>query len=143
MPAAVTVRQAATHDLNQLDEFIQPFVAEGRLLPRTFDELTELVRHGFVAELDGRLVGFAALEVYSRKLGEIRSLAVVAEMRGRGVGRQLVAACVARATELNVLEVMAITSSDEFFRGCGFDYTLPGEKKALFLQTRDHTGDPT
>jgi hypothetical protein len=32
---------------------------------------------------------------------------------------------------------MAITSSDEFFRSCGFDFTLPGEKKALFMLTRD------
>jgi amino-acid N-acetyltransferase len=32
---------------------------------------------------------------------------------------------------------MAITSTDEFFRACGFDFTLPGEKKALFIQTRD------
>jgi len=29
-----------------------------------------------------------------------------------------------------------VTSSEEFFQTCGFDFTLPGEKKALFLQTR-------
>jgi len=33
--------------------------------------------------------------------------------------------------------VMAITSSDSFFQSCGFDYTLPGEKRALFIQTRE------
>ena len=32
---------------------------------------------------------------------------------------------------------MTITSVDEFFLRCGFDFTLPGEKKALFLQTRE------
>jgi hypothetical protein len=32
---------------------------------------------------------------------------------------------------------MAITSADDFFHRCGFDFTLPGEKKALFLQTRE------
>ena len=41
------------------------------------------------------------------------------------------------AREKNILEVMAITSSDGFFKSCGFDFTLPGEKKALFFQTRD------
>jgi amino-acid N-acetyltransferase len=138
----VTVRSAVPADIDQLDRFIQPFVDEGRLLPRTPEELTELVRHGFVAERNGALVGFCALEVYSRKLGEIRSLAVIPELRGRGVGRLLVAACVQRATDLHVLEVMAITSSDEFFRSCGFDFTLPGEKKALFLQTRESPYHP-
>jgi len=24
-----------------------------------------------------------------------------------------------------------------FFRSCGFDFTLPGEKKALFISTSD------
>ena len=32
---------------------------------------------------------------------------------------------------------MAIASSEEFFRNSGFDFTLPGEKKALFIQTSD------
>jgi len=53
------------------------------------------------------------------------------------VGKRLVEACVNRAREEQILEVMAITSSEEFFRSCGFDFTLPGEKKALFLQTRE------
>jgi hypothetical protein len=30
---------------------------------------------------------------------------------------------------------MAITSKEDFFRQCGFDFTLPGEKKALFIHT--------
>ena len=85
----------------------------------------------------GRIVGFAALEIYSPKMSEIRSLAVAPDFRGGGVGRRLVQQCVERAQERQVLEVMAITSNDEFFQRCGFDFTLPGEKKALFLQTRD------
>ena len=101
------------------------------------EELDGLVAGGFVAEHQGQIVGFAALEVYSKKLAELRSLAVAEGYRGRGVGRQLVTACVERARERNILEVMAITSSEEFFRSCGFDFTLPGEKKALFLQTRE------
>lgn len=131
------LRNAAAADVAALEGFIAPFVAQKRLLPRTTDELNALVRHGFIAELDGRIVGFAALEVYSSKLGELRSLAVSDECRGKGVGRQLVQACVDRAHELNVLEVMAVTSEEDFFKRCGFDFTLPGEKKALFIQTRE------
>ena len=117
--------------------FLRPYVAAGRLLERTMEELDLLVDDGFVADDAGRIVGFAALEVYSKKLAELRSLAVADGYRGQGLGKRLVAACVERAREKNVLEVMAITSSDEFFQSCGFDFTLPGEKKALFLQTRD------
>ncbi len=131
------IRAARPADTAPLAEFLAPFIAEKRLLPRTTEELDELCTHGFIAESAGQIVGFAALEIYSSKMGEIRSLAVASSMQGRGIGRQLVAACIDRARERNVLEVMAITSSEDFFRSCGFDFTLPGEKKALFIQTRD------
>lgn len=130
------VRPAANEDVQPLQEFIRPFVESDRLLPRTTGELTSLIEHGFIAELQGRISGFAALEVYSPKLAEIRSLAVAPIHQGRGIGRRLVDACIDRAKELDVLEVMAITATEEFFQRCGFGYTLPGQKKALFIQTR-------
>ena len=135
--AAVSVRSVTIDDLPKITQFIEPFVAEGKLLPRTREELEDLLPHGFVAEVGGQIVGFAALEIYSPKMSEVRSLAVSPNFRGRGVGKQLVERCVERARERQVLEVMAITSNEEFFKQCGFDFTLPGEKKALFLLTRD------
>ncbi len=130
------VRPTQREDVPQIEQFVEPFVEIGKLLPRTTDELYDLIHNGFVAELDGRIVGFAALEIYSKKLAEIRSLAVAQEWQGKGVGKSLVRHCVNRACERNILEVMAITSSEDFFKGCGFDFTLPGEKKALFIHTR-------
>ncbi len=136
-PASFTVRRATVQDVDALHAFIEPFVTQGRLLPRTQDELEDLTQDGFLAEADGRIVGFAALEIYSNKLAELRSLAVSADCQGRGIGKALVQACVELARTKRVFEVMAITSSDEFFQRCGFDFTLPGEKKAVFLQTRE------
>ena len=134
----VSVRSAAEADIPAIAELIKPFVEEGSLLERTYDEFEELLPNFFVAvDENGVLVGCAALEIYSRKLAEIRSLAVSPEAQGQGVGRKLVEACVERAHEHNVLEVMAITASDAFFQSCGFDYTLPSLKRAVFLQTRE------
>lgn len=131
------IRGATTDDVALVEAFIQPFVDEGRLLPRTTDELHVLLPSGFIAFHEGQIVGFAALEVYSRKLAELRSLAVLDAFRGRGIGRRLVEACLRLAEERNVFEVMVITSEDRFFQGCGFDFTLPGEKKALFYPVRE------
>lgn len=130
------IRPAAEDDLDALEAFIQPFVEQGRLLPRTTSELRTLIKGCYLALIDGEIVGCAALEVYSQKLAEIRSLAVASSARRIGIGRELVQACVDKARELRILEVMAITSSEEFFKACGFDFTLPGEKKALFFQSR-------
>lgn len=133
----ITLRTATRADIPAIVEFIKPFVDDGKLLPRTFDELEELLDNFFIAESDGHMLGCAALEIYSWKLAEVRSLCVSPQSQGLGVGKLLVNACLARAQEKKILEVMAITSSDAFFMACGFDYTLPGEKKALFYQTRD------
>lgn len=132
------IRPARAEDIPMIAELIEPFVEDGKLLSRTYEEFDELLPNFFVAvaEEDGRIVGCAALEIYSRKLAEIRSLAVARSAQGRGIGKKLVEACIERAREHNILEVMAITSSDAFFMSCGFDYTLPGEKKAVFYQTR-------
>jgi len=136
--STLQVRPTTGADADSLEPFIEPFVAAGRILPRTTEELRDLMQHGFLATVEDQLVGFAALEVYSSKLGEIRSLAVIDAMQGKGVGRALVDACLARARERNVFEVMVVTSEDGFFQRCGFDYTLPGQKRALFYQTREH-----
>ena len=102
-------------------------------------ELILLMANGYVAEVvdaagSNRLVGFAAVEIYSRKLGEIQSLAVADGYQGNGIGSALVKACVDRARDKGILEVMAISASEEFLRKLGFDYSLPDQKRALFCQ---------
>jgi amino-acid N-acetyltransferase len=85
------------------------------------------------------IVGFSAVEIYSRKLSEVQCLAVHEDFHGRGIGSELVRYCVEKAREKGVLEVMAISASDNFLRNLGFQYALPDQKRALFLQlkTRD------
>jgi amino-acid N-acetyltransferase len=133
----VTIRIATHNDLPTIELFLKQFVSSGKLLPRTFQELESLVDTLFIAELDSKLVGTAALEIYNHKLAEIRSLAVAPDMQGSGVGKQLVEACVTLAKARNIYEIMAISSSEAFFKACGFDFTLPNERKAFFMQTRD------
>jgi amino-acid N-acetyltransferase len=139
-PPSPTVRPARVGDAPAIEALIDPFVKAGTLLPRTAAEIRDLIATSFVAESEGKIVGFTALEIYSTKLAEIRSLAVTGEQQGLGLGSQLVDACVQLAGQRNILEVMVITSSEEFFRGCGFDFTLPGEKKALFIQPQAAAG---
>ncbi|MCL4248168.1 MAG: GNAT family N-acetyltransferase [Anaerolineae bacterium] len=133
----VIIRKATEADLAAMAELITPFVEQGLLLERTFEELAEWLGTSFIAEADGKIIGCAALEIYSRKLAEIRSLAVSKDAQGLGVGKALVNACVELAQQRNILEVMAITASEEFFRSCGFDFNTPNLKKAMFYQTGD------
>jgi N-acetylglutamate synthase-like GNAT family acetyltransferase len=134
-PATVVIRAAGERDAREVARLIKPFVAERKLLPRTEEELRSLAPQGFIAESGGQVVGFAALEIYSKKIAEIQCLAVAADFQGQGIGRRLVQSCIDRARQQRVREVMVITSTEGFLRSCGFDYALPEQRKALFVQT--------
>lgn len=84
-----------------------------------------------VAEHNGEIVGCCALQVYSLRMAEIRSLAVEPEFVRLGTGKLLVEACQARAAERGIKQVMAVTSSPEFFEKNGFS-TFKRERIALF-----------
>jgi amino-acid N-acetyltransferase len=135
---AFVVRRAHFDDLASIQALLKPFVDQRKLLRRMQSELILLMSNGYVAEViedeHAKLVGFSAVEIYSRKLGEIQCLAVADGYHGNGIGSALVKACVDRARDKGILEVMAISASEEFLRKLGFDYSLPEQKRALFCQ---------
>ncbi len=133
------IRRAHFDDLDNIQALLRPFVEQRKLLKRMRSELILLMANGYVAEVsddqgETKLVGFSAVEIYSRKLGEIQCLAVADGYQGNGIGSGLVKACIDRAREKGIMEVMAISASDGFLRQLGFDYSLPEQKRALFCQ---------
>lgn len=131
------IRAARPDDVTAIVEFLRPYAAAKQLLARTDEELARLADQGFVAEVANDIVGFAAVEAYSRKMGELQSLAVAEPFRRQGIGHALVRHCIARARELGIYELMAITSSEKLFRECGFEYSLPEQKRALFIRPKE------
>lgn len=129
----ISIRPGRTSDAATIHTLIRPFVESNLLLRRSVAEIEALTKNSVVAETNMQLVGFAAVEIYSKKLAEIQCLAVQKEFQDTGVGKQLVQACVELAAEHNILELMAISSSAKFLKACGFDYSLPGQKRALFI----------
>lgn len=105
---------------------IDRYAAEDRMLSRSRDFLVEHLRDFLVAETDGAFAGCCALAVLTRDLAEVRSLAVLPEAGGRGIGKSLVDACVAEAKRLGLRRVFALTLVPEFFERCGFTLTSLG-----------------
>jgi amino-acid N-acetyltransferase len=87
----------------------------------------------FVASVGGRLAGCCALQIYSKRLAEVRSLAVHPDLQDRGVASKLVRCCIERALERGVREVFAVTSQTSFFARLGFA-TFRREKTAMFYE---------
>jgi amino-acid N-acetyltransferase len=104
---------------------------QDKLIPRPADEIRELLPTFWVAEEDGEIVGCCCLEVYSAKIAEVRSLAVREGCRGKGYGAELVRLAIEEATRRHIRQVLAVTSTLEFFEQMNFKPFL-GEKYALF-----------
>jgi amino-acid N-acetyltransferase len=86
----------------------------------------------FVARVGGRVVGCCALQVYSKRMAEVRSLAVHPDFQDSGIASKLVGRCTQRARDRGIGELFAVTSQTAFFERLGFA-TFRREKTAMFL----------
>ena len=89
----------------------------------------------FVATKNREIVGCCALDVYSIRIAEVRSLAVASGYQKKGIGSKLIKACIQRAKQLNIHEVIAITGREDVFKKFGFS-TFKKEKTALLKVMR-------
>ena len=113
------------------------------LLPRTIEEMMELLGTTWVVEDQGKIVGCCCLEIYSKKICEVRTLAVGKGQQGKGYGRLLVNAAIEEANRRGIPQILTITSALGFFERLGFGACLK-EKYALFFRgTSGAKGEPS
>ena len=115
-----SVERAKISDVAQMHELINSFADKGEMLPRSLSEIYENVRDYFVIREGERVVACAALHVVWSDLAEVKSVAVAEEGQGRGVGAQLVQACLKEAKELGIPTVFCLTYKPAFFENLGF-----------------------
>ena len=114
------IEKAKIGDPPELLAIVNRFAQQQLLLSRSLNDMYEALRDFFVYREDARILGCAALHISWQGLGEVRSLAVVAEAQGRGIGRALVASCLEEAERLGMERVFVLTYLPEFFKKLGF-----------------------
>ncbi|MEO1928176.1 MAG: N-acetyltransferase [Nautiliaceae bacterium] len=107
-------------NIKDIQEILAPFVKEGVILKRDDDEVAMNIRSYMLILYDNEPVGVGALHIYSRFLGEIRSLALKEDFQGKGLGKILVSSFLKEAKELKLKEVLVLTYKKEFFEKLGF-----------------------
>jgi amino-acid N-acetyltransferase len=119
---AMLVRKAKLTDVHDLQQILAHYAREGKLLARSLSELYAHLRDMFVCvePQGGQVVGCCALHIVWENLAEIRSAAVLESFKGRGIGRQLVEACIAEARELEIARLFLLTIETGFFEHLGF-----------------------
>jgi amino-acid N-acetyltransferase len=118
--AAPVVRPAAIGDVPYIPHLLEVYAAQGNLLPRTMSELYRHLRDFFVVEIDGKVSACGALEIFTENLGEVRSLVVDDDFKGRGFGRLLVERIIEEARVIGLSRLMALTYVAPFFHKLGF-----------------------
>ena len=117
----IIIRKARIDDVERIHAMISAYARGQLMLARSRSELYESLRDFVVAETgDGRVVGCGGLEICWKDLAEVRSLAVEAEFKGRGLGRQITEACLQEAVSLGIPRVFALTYQVPFFEKLGF-----------------------
>ena len=114
------IRKAKIRDIKEIQELIGYFAKRDVMLPRSLNELYENIRDFWVYEEQGKLVGCAALHISWDNLAEVKCLAVAKHKQKKGLGRDLVIACLAEAQVLGAKKIFVLTYKPEFFKKLGF-----------------------
>jgi amino-acid N-acetyltransferase len=117
---SLLIRPARTSDIKAIRGIIDEYAAGRRLLTKETVTLYESVQEFTVAELDGKVVGCGAVHVLWEDLAEVRSVAVDASVRGKGVGHGILEVLIKRAAELGVKRIFCLTFETQFFGRHGF-----------------------
>jgi amino-acid N-acetyltransferase len=122
--ATISLRAATPADAPALHALIASHLEEGRLLPRTLDELTVHAPRFVVAVESApageRVVGCAELAPLSPSVAEVRSLVVDKDARRLGLGEQMVEALATRARRGGYARLCAFAHEPAFFVRRGF-----------------------
>jgi amino-acid N-acetyltransferase len=132
-------RRARLADVDAIERINGRFARRGILLPRTPEEIAEQIATFRVCELDGQVVGIAALRDYGEGIGELRSLAVIDAAQGRGFGDLLVRATVKDARDAGIDRLYVLTANPGYFAIHDFE-ELPWEDVPAVLDADRASG---
>lgn len=115
------IRPAQLSDIPAMLQLVNDYAANEVMLPRTEVEMCERVRDFVVAvDKEGRLLGCGALQFYTPRMAELRSLAVATSRTRSGLGLRIARELLEQAREVGVEVVFAFTYVPSFFEKAGF-----------------------
>jgi amino-acid N-acetyltransferase len=115
------IRSARTSDIKGIRKLIDTYAIGGRLLTKETVTLYESVQEFTVAIENNEVVGCGALHVLWEDLAEVRTVAVLERLHGKGVGHQIMQAIEERAGAIGVKRIFCLTFETEFFGRHGFE----------------------
>ena len=129
-----SISKPTLRDIPAMRNLILPEVQRGVILDRTEDEMAVAIRSYNVVRENGnhKIIAFAALQILSPTLAEIRSLIVDESYRRQGIATALILHLIDEGKALNLKEILTLTYQKEVFAKIGFveiaKDSLPNQK---------------
>ncbi len=114
------LRKAQIKDVKDIQKLLTFHASRGAMLSRSLAELYEVLRDFYVVVEGDKLLGTAALHIVWEDLAEVRSVAVEEDAGRKGVGSQVVQACIDEARAIGLKRVFCLTYKPDFFAKFGF-----------------------
>jgi len=126
MNPAIRVRRATENDVAAIHRLLEFYADRGIVLRRTREDILERLANFVVAvdPADASVVGCGAVRPFGGGLYEVRSLAVLHDRRGEGIGRAMVEFIVAAKRDSGEeVQLFTLTCEPRFFERLGFTVT--------------------
>ena len=128
-------------DIPSVLALMRPFIASGKLLPRTEADIAASLNDFVVYEFDGGVRACAALHKYEDGQAEISAVAVDEAFGHMGIGPALVESLIQKAKEQGARSVFIMTTqATDWFEKIGFKEdsieSLPQARRAKWTPER-------
>ncbi|MBW6470047.1 MAG: N-acetyltransferase [Methanosarcinaceae archaeon] len=114
------LRKATISDVEAMKQLINNYAKQELMLAKSLSELYEHIRDFYVYEENDKIIGCCALHVIWEDFAEILSLAVDPEYHKRGIGSELLNACLENGSAIGLKSVFTLTYAPGFFEKNGF-----------------------
>ncbi len=114
------LRRANIKDVPAIVQLINYYAQKSQMLSVSQISIYNSLRNFIVIERDNKVAGVGALSIIWNDLAELRSLAIVPELQGKGLGRRIVESLILEAQELEIPQVFTLTYQPGFFEKLGF-----------------------
>lgn len=127
----------------QILDLIKPFVQEGKILPRTYGQISDNLDDFVFLQNSGEIVACAGLkDCKEGKMGEIYALAVSKKVQNKGFSAKLLDEIMQKARIGNFSKIFALSKHNaQWFLKQGFVQMqiseLPKNRQALFDHQRN------
>jgi len=116
------LRKARIDDVKTIHRLINSSAGKGEMLPRSLMDIYNSLRDFFVYydEDESSVAGICEMNIIWENLAEIRSLYVDENHRGKGIGKELVEACISEAITLGLFKIFTLTYKRDLFARLAF-----------------------